>query len=172
MFGAQGRHYVKVIQENERPLRSATDITSCPLSARSRHTIHRLRPVRCAIINLRAISPAAVSVVKTPTTFFPTTSINSHFRAPICRPSNGFFGVLRMRIIDGVISTRTLSYHFHRARNSVSTQSGANMITRIAATVPINATKIAALIAIKNFSRFPIRSSAWDCSTETISGAS
>jgi len=31
------------------------------------------------------------------------------------------------------------------------------MITRIAATVPINATKIAALIAMKNFSRFRTR---------------
>jgi hypothetical protein len=54
-------------------------------------------------------------------------------------------------------SYKTLRYHFHRARNSVTTQSGANMIRRIAATVPINATKIAALIAIKNFSRFHTR---------------
>jgi len=69
-------------------------------------------------------------------------------------------------------SYKTLSYHFHRARNSVTTQSGANMITRIAATVPINATKIAALIAMKNFSRFRTRSSAWSCSLETISGSS
>jgi hypothetical protein len=46
------------------------------------------------------------------------------------------------------------------------------MITRIATTVPINATKIAALIAIKNFLAFPHQASAWSCSPETISRAS
>jgi hypothetical protein len=72
--------------------------------------------------------------------------------------------------IDGVIRYKTLSYHFHRARNSATTQSGANMITRIAAAVPIKATKITALIAIKNFSRFRT-TPASICSLETISCA-